>query len=427
MPRGRTRQHFIPAAYLARFSVDSSRTSRNRLLWVYDNRAARAVPARPARVAYELGLYDASNWILGPHGLADQVWEYEGRLPAALDALGQRAALDGLLWLEVLVPFIAGLFMRGSDFPAMYSQRLPRDLIEAIKTSGIPVDENRYAQAARFIDLQFLLAPIMAMDWTVLHFPEGVNLLTTDRAYAPALSPVGFGLAVPIDLRTVVVLSQSTRRVILIRQGDNWIAPIAHHNAAPGSDASLRRSLAGNAAHAVYGPTRQVVEEVADAIATNPFAPHVPLSPPEPIDDSCHMYDYFRVLSALRAPGEATQADADRIQWDRVSAWKAPVIVDVMFPERTRGGITVLAGRIVLDLTFGAVIQRFRRALGDPRRGAYSFISLDRIRQSTGPTPALSEQRVIQLDYGLLQYARHQIVTAVVGRFRRFAPAKRDP
>src|SRR5207245_3392251 len=117
--------------------------------------------------------------------------------------------------------------------------------------------------------------------------------------------------------------------------------------------------------------------------ATNPYAPHVPSGSVDPIDESCHMYDYFRVVSAMKAGAAATQDDANVIRWDRVTAWNAPVLVDSFAPERTRGGVRVLPGMIHLSLEFGAVIRRVRRLAGDPRKGIYAFMSVGRIRELT--------------------------------------------
>jgi hypothetical protein len=134
------------------------------------------------------------------------------------------------------------------------------------------------------------------------------------------------------------------------------------------------------------------VLDVADDVGVGPPDVPLPIGGAEAIDAGCHMYDYFRVLSAMTAPDAPQQGAADVIAWDRVNGWPAPVIAEFLFPERTRGGVTVSNGRIEIDLAFGAIMRHFRRESGDFRQGAYGLLPL-KTTSVNSPSPFLGSNR----------------------------------
>jgi hypothetical protein len=196
MPADRL-DHFIPAAYLGRFSAISTGRSRKRPLYVADRRApARPIIATAEKLAAVAGLYDledpSSQW----HGPSIDSWSYEAHLPLALDHLVRRdARLPMNLWVANLVPFIAGLLARGPD-----------------------INRGRNSEARMRI-FQEMLAPIMVSEWTVLHFPNS-DVVTSDRAIAALVTPVGTGIAVPLTTSSALLLTRSRRRRIATRVDD---------------------------------------------------------------------------------------------------------------------------------------------------------------------------------------------------------------
>src|SRR5712691_6527405 len=114
--RSEQRHHYIPAAYLGRFSWVTTGRLRKRPLYVAHVGVDKIFYRSAEDLAYKEGLYNVSGsettW-LGEH---IDAWDYEGRLPQALDEL--RDSTDSIsadAWLQTLVPFITGLFVRSPD------------------------------------------------------------------------------------------------------------------------------------------------------------------------------------------------------------------------------------------------------------------------------------------------------------------------
>jgi hypothetical protein len=349
------------------------------MVWTRDARAPQAFPNRAENLASEIGLYDVEDASMGHRRTADIAWAYEASLPGALDRLVDAASpLDGEVWTSTLVPFVAGLFIRGANFQELFQARFPDDF------DAVVVSREDNATAARLVDLQELLAPVMAAHWTVLHFSESVDLVTSDTGWTGALTPVGNRYVVPLDRHTALALTPAIRRQILRRTDTKWEAEVNHVQVDDSEAAGLRRALGTFAWHAVYGPTQESVDEAARDLGQAPQIGPGLFGAPDGIDLECHLYDYFRVVSAVASPIEEAQAAADNINWTTVSSlWTAPVVVEVLFPERTVGGVQVDNG-ISVDMTLGVQLRAIRRAAGDPWTGAKSLIELADLAPTIG-------------------------------------------
>lgn len=209
--------------------------ARSRPLHVADRRATSIFVQSAENIACHPGLYDLPDpddaW-LGTH---IDLWGYEAGLPAALDQLLNRTAeLNAEPWLHNLVPFVAGLFSRGPDLND--GQNTP----------------------ARVMAFQEMLAPVMVSQWTVLHY-ECDQVVTSDRAIAPIETPVGPGLAIPLDRASTLLLTRRTDRRIAVHRAGRWLAEVRHHDMGIDDTAALRDALARFAMHAIFGPTQQSV------------------------------------------------------------------------------------------------------------------------------------------------------------------------
>ncbi len=99
-------------------------------------------------------------------------------------------------------------------------------------------------------------------------------------------------------------------------------------------------------------------------------------------DLNCHLYDYFRVQSAVSTDIGDGQAAADRIDLDTAKTWRAPVAVQLNYVERTRGGVTVEEGATVrLSLKLGVRLCGRRRGVGDFRRGGFSVFPVAHLQE----------------------------------------------
>lgn len=385
-----TYQHYLPAAYLGRFSADTKNAARDRPLWVRSLAAPRSYIAAASKVGGKVGLYDVDDDSLGPDKTLDTAWGYENYLPRALEALKLRdQPLDARDWLLGAVVFVAGLFARGPEFQEEFAQRLPASLRQESPRIGSP----DHATGARLIDLQILLAPILAARWTVVHFPDNEDLVVSDRGYALTATPGGgaASYAIPISRQAALVLTPRDTGKPLRWSGSSWAVDVEHFDAVPGDAAALNQATGAFAREAVFGCSQQGVEQAganlgkADRLTAGLF---------EVLDPASHLYDYFRVLIAIAEPPGAERSLNDEVDWKKVSAedWQAPVVVELLFPDRTQGGVRVSEGRITIDLTYGIKQRRIRKTTGDFRMGALSHVELDALKRakprSKGAAPA---------------------------------------
>lgn len=377
-PRG-TNQHFIPAAYLGRFSESGAGRVRSRTLWAVDRRASRPHRTTAERVARASGLYDLTNTTSRHGGTVDTAWGYESGLPQALDALATDAQpLDGRAWAVNLVPFVAGLFMRGPEFHEEFAERLPASLVTTFLDN-----QPDHATLARLIDLQVLLTPVMASRWTVMHFPVGSNIVTSDRGYALTTTPEGEdpSYVIPIDPRTALVVTPQMMGAPLVWEDGCWLADVTHVEVAPAEAPALNRAIGAFARNAVYGASADSTVEAAAALAEGPQLQLFPS-----LDPASHLYDYFRIVCALEGhPVDAVSA-LRTVDWAIIakSGWSAPIVCEVLFPDRTMGGVGVVDDRLMIDLTYGTEVRKARKAAGDFRMGALILIEAKDCRVQTG-------------------------------------------
>jgi hypothetical protein len=201
---------------------------------------------------------------------------------------------------------------------------------------------------------------------------------------------MGIGYAVPLDPQTALALTICSGRPILTWVGDRWVATVNHFQVADSDIPGFRRAIGAFVRRTVCGPSRESVEESARELGNAPPVLGSLLGGQE-IDLGCHLYDYFRVLSALDAPPTEAQAAVDTINWSAVDerSWTGPVVLEVLFPRRTAGGVSVEGEDIVLDLSFGSAFREQRRSRGDFREGVTTFMDLRSIRERQAKIAAI--------------------------------------
>jgi|GEM_PF-5490634 len=323
---------------------------RRRQVFAADKRARKVFHQVAKNIAFRKGLYDLPNPSPDDLGYHIDLWGYESGLTAAIDQLIDRdTLLEAKAWLNCLVPFVAGLFARGPDLNGGNNNEM------------------------RIMAFQEMLAPVMAARWTVLHYPDG-SVVTSDRAAGAIRTPVGPGLAIPLDTAHALLLTYEAERVV-VRYDDVW-RPVIDHLAMESDDAvELRAAVVRFALNVVVGPTRQSVTIDPATIGTDNAAWPGVLVNPQHCDLHCHLYDYFRVQSAVRAGVGDGQKAAERIDLDAAETWLAPLAVMLDLEERTVGGVTVNEGESIrLSMKLGLRMYEVRTAAGDWRGGAFSLI-----------------------------------------------------
>ncbi len=221
--------------------------------------------ARPDDIAFVQDLYVIEGLQRGhpqgPNRDLDRVWRgYEGNLNAALDALIARAPIPSDAWLRVLVPFVVGLLCRHPEF----AERITLD--GGVVRSADPVELDPFSgpdlvNAARWVEVNFVLAPVMAARWTVCHGPPDAACITNDLGFCGYMEAEGrsLGIAIPLGGGATLCLGPRKQRTILVRRDDRWMAPMQHIDV--GRDAVQRLGLrvAASAPELIVGPEKRVV------------------------------------------------------------------------------------------------------------------------------------------------------------------------
>lgn len=354
-----SRHHWIPAAFIGRFSAQTSGRLRKRSLWVANRVAQEPFISTPERRAHQLGLYDLdSRKHLGGH--IDH-WHYEPNLPTAVEALVNPArSLDAHQWIDTLIPFVAGLWVRTPD------------------RNGGKNNEGR------IVEFQEVLAPVAAATWSVAHFPPK-SLITSDRGFTVVAFQDCSALIVPLDAQTLLILSPGdTARIVRDKSG-RWIAPIGR-DFVTNLDAALVNQAMSNAALSdVYGPTRGLVEANRPASVLDPLVHGIPFLT-EKTDLRAHFFDYFRLRAAVHAAPGSEAVAADHANWpDLGLPPDSLVAIELLRPERTRGGVFASFDRIILTLEWGRAIKTLQTVAGEAINGASTVMSVEQLRFGSRP------------------------------------------
>jgi hypothetical protein len=255
-------------------------------------------------------------------------------------------SLDISQWIYTIVPFVAAALVRGPD-----------------ANNG---DNNE----GRFIEFQELLAPVLSAVWTVMHFGDVAELITNDRGLASMNFNGQPTLLVPLDRRTALILVARDFQVIRRSKTGEWISPIRHIDGSKDDLAQAREAVARSALHEVYGASENAVEGLEHALIERKHPRPRDVLLPYDVDLRAHFYDYFRIRSAVNSDMGSEQAAADAASWTSLQLDpETPIAVELLFPERTRGGVYAGKDKIVLKLELGKVLKEIRVLYGDVRAG----------------------------------------------------------
>jgi len=358
-------QHYLPAAYIGLFASpdgQAKRRSRERVIWA----ASRGVPAAyvttPEARAKQEGIYH----LPGPNQLGGHLdyWYYESALPAAISQLiSPSNNLDALIWLETLVRFVAGLWVRGPD-----------------RNRG----ENT---EGRVMEYQEVLAPIMAARWTVVHFSDAVPLITSDRGFGIAYFGARPAMVIPLSSSAALLLDDYPYTVLRRKNGGKWVAPIEHWFADTSEfdPGKINRTIAAQAIRDIYGSTQAAVESARTDEVVDPHSFGLPYLTID-TDLRGHFYDWYRMLAALRARPGDEQAALDDSGWDRLDLPDdAPIALELGYPERTLGGVYIVNDDLVMSMSFGQHLKMIRRTVGDLMNGAMVVMNVGHLKNAPVP------------------------------------------
>lgn len=225
------RDHFLPASIIGRFgSADSVGPYRERVVTCLRRASPQPVLYQSAakNLGFENSLYDVD----GPLGdelgrdLVDREWKrYEARLPAVLDALLARE-MTGEEWIDILVPYVASLFVRDRTFAERVAWRVANGLTPTVGIEGDGLQLSRSnVNINRLVERENFYAKVLTSEW-VLHVTEAPVALP-DLGFVfdnPAEHPLGdaVGLFAPLDPHLVLELRPAEDHAVLYRAEGRW-------------------------------------------------------------------------------------------------------------------------------------------------------------------------------------------------------------
>lgn len=315
------KQHYLAAAYLAGFSATPTTPRRESPIWVGRRGVEKPYQQRCDAVGYKKDLYTlrSSEFLSGSEDeqnltLVDETWEWvEQNIGQGIELLRAscHAPLPARLWLSVLVPFCAQVFVRGADWIPRFGARFSwmeghdHDLLEQAQSA-----DN--ANLARLMELQRLNAAILAARWQVLHCPLGCNLIVNDLGRVPMVHSAGAqGYTIPLSRRTALALVRSKRgcRVLWDEDRKAWFVDGIEHFDLTSEDVhGLNMALRDSALVECFGSEPSLVG--LDAASTprdptrDPFLePH--LLVPSPKWLRARETDWARLLTIVSGPPQS--------------------------------------------------------------------------------------------------------------------------
>ncbi len=270
------RDHFIPAAFMGRFSSEPDEPLRRSLLQVL--RPGQRIPttSSASSIGFVNDLYDVDNvdGVMSKSGnrFVDDLWdEFEPRLSAVLDDLiaGRLALVD---WLEVLVPFVASLTVRDRFYGARLVDAWRNDARVSVEDAAfieIAADKSNLNHN-RIIGRNYAMGKLLASDWSIGETDS--DLCTSDLGYAYYIDQIDreggtedlVRLMVPISRRAFLVISPEGPTTLLNRAEGQWGREV--HSLLPQSDLarSLNRLIAGFSQDFVVGSSEALADVIGE-------------------------------------------------------------------------------------------------------------------------------------------------------------------
>jgi len=244
-------QHYLPATYLAFFSYDNSGARRERRLFVGDRHSNKIFVEKTGNIC---GIHDLYKTTLMDELDIDKSWSYyEAELDFAIELLLNQN-IGALAWAKVLVPFVAGLLIRGPDFSYRLQSRF-QDLGEISRRA----DPN----IGRMFELQRLLSIIATSKWIVADPSSSNELITNDLGYIPFGNPRNYeaGMAIPMGKKIILmIVPQLFRRIAYYSQGE-WKPHIEYVKLDIGDSNSFNHMMGIYSQRFIFGSNEKIILE----------------------------------------------------------------------------------------------------------------------------------------------------------------------
>jgi Protein of unknown function (DUF4238) len=353
------RDHYLPASVIGRFSVDSTASARERVVFVLRKGRYIAFQAKAAKIGYVNDLYRVSrspSWGGAQTTVDPNLNGYEPDLPRALDQLEQSAKIDIVTWLRVLVPYVASLFVRGHDFIGRFMSRPT-----LVAASDFNTVEN--ANGARFLEFERLLAPVCCARWVVLHKESGERFVLNDLGLTGTVDMTTgeSGWAVPIGPDSMLGIFPKQIRAVARYNAGGWWAIIEHRHLNGIEARGFNDAMARLATSYVVGSDRQIVERLAPLVGEHTDVNE--LMDSWPVDYRtrvAHARDWHRLITATadRRPPSGLD-DLQKVDPDALAGGWCPPIGIALNMREFPTGLKLIGNLIWLALYTPANYQDY--------------------------------------------------------------------
>lgn len=367
------KDHFIPAALLGNFSAERNGPLRLRRIAV-QRRGCNPQLTRAENVGYAHDLYKVTSQ---SKSSVDDSWsQFERRLPEAISVLEASQAIEAEIWLRVLVPYVASLFVRGLEWEKRYISRFTdawgQDILTspALDSKSMRSDEGAgstirdiltesNSNSSRLIELQRILALVTCAKWNIVHSVSTEPFLNNDLGMTGTIVPNTneIGLVVPLSRTVAVRLFPRDRRWVVRWDRDKWLAVVDHDYLSRPKLAGLNRAVAAAARDFVVGPDIKSVASVAPYLGQ--IADHRPLMniwPFTAAEKRVNEFHWHRLVSLTHrneAPPELTQDTDIRagIDWSALAeGWMPGAVIFGMNTTPRETGLELRGRSIMLTL-----------------------------------------------------------------------------
>lgn len=347
-----TKQHYLPACIIGRFSNNENGLSRDRHVQVLRRGSNHAYRAKASTLCAVNGLYDGDSF---EGGTIDQ-WDYEQNLTTIFNQMKQGGLPDLDYYVHDLVPYVTGLFMRGPDF----EKRLMRRLV----SSGIDMKlfSEDTVNGDRLFELQRLLSLLLAARWSCLHPPDGMRFVLGDIDLSQTTIEGTSAWMVPVDPELALLIQPRKKGYIAdYRSRDHiWIARVEHlqlHEAA--TERANRNSMRQSQQLCIAQQSTDFIDELPNrslndnvAAAETAFGITSLFTVHEMVEHEFEWYGLSRIAAEHMSPTMASRLVKNRPYYRSYPKhWKPPMPMVADNLTFFDSGVTIKKRKLLLDLS----------------------------------------------------------------------------
>lgn len=315
------RHHYLPAAYLGNFSNETGTSLRKKHLQGKNLQTDQIFYTKVENLGCQGNLY--SN-------IVDSIWsDYEKFLIPAIQSLIS-GTLTAVTWARVLVPFVTAILVRGPEFESRFEERLG-----PLKEFPMSTDNS---DKARIMELQRLLAPILAAEWILMRTEGNEKLIINDNGYIPyfdaQLNQAGYAL--PVTPNYILGIIPNLQRPIAYNEKDCWFPIIRNVNLDPNNHLSFNKSSTDFARRFIFGSSEDLLSRYSrDRKLT-------PQNMPEPAQVGFisgvtaveHEFTWHKFVSAIETAPRADDPMLFEFNFEILkNGWHPPMIFPVNLPK----------------------------------------------------------------------------------------------